>query len=261
MVFDTGYTLLIEDFESGAGSFNGYGRGYWHSGGEWAGGFANGAGEFYEGKQGAWWSNYRWFSDFYGFGRANVNITLTDFDNISFWIKSARTDHVFDFVNGADDEHKAEFTASTAGVWEKKAFTLAQLGFTGGTATITSWQFNWITVGGTAAAPRVFIDYIVASKIPIGAASLSITLNFDADFTGFPEGITLHKTGDGLRQLDLTLDKYASAQWYVDGAFAAAGKTYTLKAADWNRGQHSLTMIVTINGVPYSKKSGFTVEK
>jgi len=260
MVFDTGYVFVIEDFEAGAGSFNGNGKGYWHSGGEWAAGFADGAGESFEGKKAAWWSNYRWSTDFYGFGRNNANITLTEFDNISFWIKSDRNDHVFAFVLNGSDEHSVQFSAAAAGFWEKKAFTLAELGFTGGTAAITSWQFNWVTAGGTDAA-TVFIDYIAASKIPIGSSSLSVTLNFDADYTGFPEGITLHKTGDGLRQLDLSLDKYASAQWYVDGTWVGTGKTYTLKAADWNRGEHSLTMIVTINGVPYSKKASFTVEK
>jgi hypothetical protein len=52
---------------------------------------------------------------------------------------------------------------------------------------------------------------------------------------------------------------YDSYRWLVDGKIMAASPTYTLKASEYRKGNHQLSLEVTRNGEAYSKSGFFTV--
>jgi hypothetical protein len=108
---------------------------------------------------------------------------------------------------------------------------------------------------------------VTVKKQPEGKAGLNIAFTIeDESFTGFPGTTpTIYRSGgdatDNKKTLTVTLaGTYASYTWYVDGA--ALGDTddsVTIDAAAYNPRNHTLTVIVSKDGVPYSKDIVFTV--
>jgi hypothetical protein len=88
----------------------------------------------------------------------------------------------------------------------------------------------------------------------------------DETVGGFAAGITVSKTGTGYginHQIQLAAG-YSSYEWYVDGARKTADsgsgdRNFTIKAADYANGKHTITIIVFKNGIPYSNEQSFTV--
>jgi hypothetical protein len=88
----------------------------------------------------------------------------------------------------------------------------------------------------------------------------------DETVGGFAANITVSKTGTGhgtTHQLQVA-EGYSSYEWYVNGvrrnADAGSGnRNFTIRAADYADGRHTLTIIVWKDGVPYSNEQSFTV--
>jgi len=88
----------------------------------------------------------------------------------------------------------------------------------------------------------------------------------DETVGGFAANITVSKTGATKTHQLQAAAGYASYEWYVDGirktADAGSGDRYfTIKAADYAVGKHTLTIIVWKNGRPYSNEQSFTVSE
>jgi len=88
----------------------------------------------------------------------------------------------------------------------------------------------------------------------------------DETVGGFAGNITVSKTGaeyNTSHQIQVA-SGYSSYEWYVDSArkTADAGsgdRNFTIRAADYAVGRHTLTIIVYKNGRPYSNEQSFTV--
>jgi len=103
---------------------------------------------------------------------------------------------------------------------------------------------------------KIKITGIKIEYVPAG--SLDIVIDPEADFTGLPETITISKTGS-TTSINLSLTKFSTAEWYIDGVLKATAATYLLNASDLKTGDHSLTVIVNTDGNLYSKSMQFTV--
>ena len=110
------------------------------------------------------------------------------------------------------------------------------------------------TVAGAGA--KIKVTGIRIEYVPAG--SVDITIDPEADFAGFPENIDLSKTGSP-QTMTISLEKFTSAEWFIDGVSKSTSASYVLDAAVFKTGDHSLTVLVTINGHLYSKSVTFTV--
>jgi uncharacterized repeat protein (TIGR02543 family) len=89
----------------------------------------------------------------------------------------------------------------------------------------------------------------------------NITLDADAGDGAFSQGtFTVYKGGGiGLQTLTLTGSGYTNPRWFVDGESAGTGSGIDISATDYTTGGHSLTLLITKNGVSWSKELPFTV--
>jgi fibronectin type 3 domain-containing protein len=88
----------------------------------------------------------------------------------------------------------------------------------------------------------------------------------DETVGGFTGNITVSKTSAGYsstHQIQVAAG-YSSYEWYVDGAKKTADsgsedRYFTIRAADYSVGRHTITIIVYKDGRPYSNEQSFTV--
>ena len=150
---------------------------------------------------------------------------------------------------------------SDFGTWDGAEFStrvFSKDDFTAGQDTLKKAFFGFIFSQSEDLVKNaaIRITGIKIELVPVG--SVSIVINPEANFSEFPENIVLTKSG-AQKELAISLADYADADWYVDGAKVGSGVSYTLKAADLKTGEHSLSVMVTINGYLYSKSVQFTV--
>jgi len=122
---------------------------------------------------------------------------------------------------------------------------------------ITGWILQ--EAGPASNTSNIWISEIVAD---FGTAAsrpsrLFVTVKVEADFSGFPATITLSKSQNDT--LNISLDKFDTAQWYVNGRLRDTGGAFELTTADLEVRDHSLTVVVTLNGHRYSKTVSFKV--
>jgi uncharacterized repeat protein (TIGR02543 family) len=90
-----------------------------------------------------------------------------------------------------------------------------------------------------------------------------ITLNPDAGDGAFSqESFTLSKSGTGnpdSQTISVTGTGYTNPRWLVDRIPRGTGTDITLSAAHYSLGGHTLTLLITKDGVSWSKEISFTV--
>jgi uncharacterized repeat protein (TIGR02543 family) len=87
-----------------------------------------------------------------------------------------------------------------------------------------------------------------------------ITLNLDAGEGAFTQAsFTLSKSATESQSLTLTGTGYTNPRWYVDDNLKGTDNSVTINAADYGAGGHSLALIISKDGVSWSKEIGFTV--
>jgi uncharacterized repeat protein (TIGR02543 family) len=85
----------------------------------------------------------------------------------------------------------------------------------------------------------------------------------DGDGAFDETGFTLSKTATGNpdnRTITITGEDYTNPRWLVDGTLKGTGTSLTIAAADYRTGPHYLSLLVTKNGVTWSRDIVFTVE-
>ncbi|HCC38072.1 MAG TPA: hypothetical protein DEQ14_10935, partial [Treponema sp.] len=87
---------------------------------------------------------------------------------------------------------------------------------------------------------------------------IRVSVNAEADFSGLPTNIALKKTG--AETMEIALEKFENAKWYVDGKLAGSEGVYTLEAAELGLGIHTLSVVVTVDGLSYSKTVNFMIQ-
>jgi uncharacterized repeat protein (TIGR02543 family) len=86
-----------------------------------------------------------------------------------------------------------------------------------------------------------------------------ITLNPDAGDGAFSQGdFTISKPG-GSQTISITGSDYTNPRWLVDGTLKGTDTSITVRAADYNLGVHNLSLLISRNGVTWSKDLAFTV--
>jgi uncharacterized repeat protein (TIGR02543 family) len=116
----------------------------------------------------------------------------------------------------------------------------------------TAWNFSAGTV--TAA--------ITLTARWIGAVAVTFNGFTDETIDLSHETEALSKGNwDGLTVFLSSIDDAASIRWYIDGATwsVGSGARYTIYASDFTQGPHTLSAVVVIGGVPYSKTLRFQV--
>jgi uncharacterized repeat protein (TIGR02543 family) len=129
----------------------------------------------------------------------------------------------------------------------------------------TDWNFaGWNTnADGSGLAFRQ--TTVVASDLTVYAqwahTQFTISLSADAgeDAALSQEDFTLSTGGGGVQIISLTGAGYTNPRWFVDGDPKPPGTSITIRAAEYGVGQHSLTLLVTRNGVSWSKEITFIV--
>jgi uncharacterized repeat protein (TIGR02543 family) len=88
-----------------------------------------------------------------------------------------------------------------------------------------------------------------------------ITLDLDAGSGAFDttDFIISKSNGAGSQTLILSGSDYTNPQWFVDGELKGTGNNIIINAVDYRVGGHTLSLIVSKNGVFWSKEIGFTV--
>ncbi|HCC38073.1 MAG TPA: hypothetical protein DEQ14_10950 [Treponema sp.] len=214
-----------------------------------------------------------------GFGRRGQLWNLSDpYKSVAFGIRADIGDqnaigctYTFTLESGVVNQYSVEFKIDNAmdKNWVELLFSLDDFVDAGGEPmpaavreNITGWRFNLKTGNDIVTNPIIWIDSVLAKLIVPNSGQAGITIDPEADFAGFPENITLYKYGGGeSAELEISLAAYAAAKWYVDGTEVGTAGAYTLKAADWSVGTHSLTMEVTVGGARYSKTVDFVVAR
>jgi len=141
--------------------------------------------------------------------------------------------------------------AETANWFEK--FIITGLG-----ATPTELTSDTATF--TMPAGDVTVQAVFEGLLP-GNGAAQITIRTEADFDGLQNPITLSKS-EG-QPLSITLTDHTSVAWYIDGVPLSApyvsGDTLILNADYWSEGLYSLTAVVRVGSLQYSKVVNFTV--
>ncbi|MDR1786880.1 MAG: fibronectin type III domain-containing protein [Treponema sp.] len=131
------------------------------------------------------------------------------------------------------------------------------------TSPFTDGKKVTLSESGTVAT----IELVFPKTVPGGEAGLNIIFSIEDDpLAGFPaETPTIYRSGDDAtdnkKTLTVTLTgTYASYAWYVDGtALADTDNSVTIDAEDYAARTHTLTVIVSKDGVFYSKEFRFIV--
>jgi uncharacterized repeat protein (TIGR02543 family) len=87
-----------------------------------------------------------------------------------------------------------------------------------------------------------------------------ITLNLgDAgDGVFSPDTFSISKPSEN-RTISVSGMGYTNPRWFVDGTLAGTGMNISISATNYNIGGHNLTLIITKNGISWSKEITFTV--
>ena len=88
----------------------------------------------------------------------------------------------------------------------------------------------------------------------------------DISIAGFPTAaFSVSKTGSpATHTIQISDTSYSSYEWYVDDVRKTAdsgngNRNFTIRAADYTAGSHTVTLIVYKSGAPYSNEQRFTV--
>jgi uncharacterized repeat protein (TIGR02543 family) len=135
-----------------------------------------------------------------------------------------------------------------------------------GNATVTSSGLVRGVSTGTAVITVSTADggYFADCTVQVGQ-NQNIILGFSDQGTGLFTGdnFTLKKSGTPSSQGITVNGTWDSIEWLVDGirrdTGTGSGFTFTVYAADYTPGGHSLNVTVTRGGVPWSKSLNFTV--
>jgi uncharacterized repeat protein (TIGR02543 family) len=105
----------------------------------------------------------------------------------------------------------------------------------------------------------------VSSNITVYAQwaheQFDITLNLDAGDASFSQGsFTLYKNASpGSQTGPITGSGYTNPRWFVGNEFRGTADSITIYAADYSPGDYTLSLIISKNGVSWSKEITFTV--
>jgi hypothetical protein len=125
-------------------------------------------------------------------------------------------------------------------------------------------QYTVTAEDGTTQVYTVTVKVSGKAGVSINGPSL-----VDETISGFPTApLSLSKNPSGTVSMSQTISisdtTYSQYQWYVDNRLKTAdtnssGTSFTLNAAEYAIGMHTLVLIVYKNGIPYSQEQGFTI--
>lgn len=178
--------------------------------------------------------------------------TTDNRDRILYFANPAQTNLMDSATNGSWDGH-----TFTCRIFRPEDFA--------GVADDSSLSDAYISFALTPPSGTIYNGIIRISGFKIEYVpfqSVDISVNPEADFSGFPDAIDLSKSDSQKASLTITLDKFTSytgADWYLDGVKVSSAASYTLTAANLKTGDHSLSVVANIDGNVYSKSVNFTV--
>ena len=258
--------LALADFTYMAGDIGAAGSGYWANS-WWAsvveiGGRKGAAHIVGMNSRGIGRRDQAWDLSGYGSVAFSIYANTADGDNPSV----IGTVYRFGLITGNVDNEGAgdgtvyyapdiSVTAEMNGNWVKITIPLSEFEDGEGNPlplnpTINGWRF----VGAENAGGVIYIDNIYAEE----AQGIRVSVNAEADFSGLPTNIALKKTG--AETMEIALEKFENAKWYVDGKLAGSEGVYTLEAAELGLGIHTLSVVVTVDGLSYSKTVNFMIQ-
>jgi hypothetical protein len=97
-----------------------------------------------------------------------------------------------------------------------------------------------------------------------GGITITPPSGTDITITGFPSANFTVSQGGSPYTITISDQSYSSYDWYVDDSQKTAdsgsgGRNFTIRGQDYTLGNHTVTLIVYKNGVPYSNERSFTV--
>jgi hypothetical protein len=120
--------------------------------------------------------------------------------------------------------------------------------------------------GATATNPAGSeTDLTVTIKFPVTENSdqtITLSVNDDGEGTFSETNFTLTQTVadvPGQKTIDIKGSGYTNPRWFVDGDLILTAYSIIIKGADYSLGGHNLTLIISKNGVFWSKEISFTV--
>jgi uncharacterized repeat protein (TIGR02543 family) len=132
--------------------------------------------------------------------------------------------------------------------------------------TRTGWNFAGWNTEPDGSGTTFGQTTVVAGNLTVYAQwahdEFNITLELDAGNGALtPEtAFTLSQNGETQTQsLTLAGTGYTNPRWFVDGDLKGTGTNIEIIAAEYGKGKHYLTLLVTRNGVSWSKEITFTV--
>jgi hypothetical protein len=92
-----------------------------------------------------------------------------------------------------------------------------------------------------------------------GQISITISGAGDENISGMPVGgITISRAANG--SINATIGGgYSSVAWYVDAIARGSSASITVRARDYAAGNHTLTVLVYKDGIPYTNRVAFVV--
>jgi uncharacterized repeat protein (TIGR02543 family) len=226
-------------------------------------------------------------------GSAVVSQTVTDGQKATEPSQPTRAGHAFDgWYTGSDYAAKWDFSTQTVTAaitlyakWKPDTYTLAYAAgangtLTGATAQTVAYGGSGTEVTAVANSGYRFAQWSDGKTDATRAeanvtANLSLTATFAKDgvveitFSGIAdEMIDLSQANDrslskakketAIVSLSATYDTYA---WFEDGRTypSSSAKTFTINAKNDSVGVHNVMVLVTKNGVPYSKQLRYRI--
>ncbi|MDR1278751.1 MAG: hypothetical protein LBK02_08370 [Treponema sp.] len=161
---------------------------------------------------------------------------------------------------GATNGYEWELGGAASSATTLSSAGLLSVGADETAATLTVKAKSTYTAGGFT---PVEDTVTVTVTEPTGNAGITLTIvdkGGELDISGWPGTPVIHKSGGtGSISLNATNAAYTYA-WYVDGGLAGAGAALMISAANYQLGGHSILLVGTKDGVPWSKIIGsFTV--
>jgi hypothetical protein len=93
-----------------------------------------------------------------------------------------------------------------------------------------------------------------------GAAGIKLSSPEDGGDGAFGDGdFILSKGGAESKTITINGGGYTNPRWYVDGSLKGTADSIIINAADYYKGKHSLSLIITKDGITWSKDITFTV--
>jgi hypothetical protein len=131
-------------------------------------------------------------------------------------------------------------------------FTVSVADYTQGTHTlrVTVWDTNGVPWSGA-------LQFSVS--IVFGDGAISLGFNDEGSGAFSDETFTLSQGVPDSKIITL-VGNWSSQEWRVDGLVKGSGATFTVNAADYTLGTHTLRVTVrNMNGVPWSEALQFTI--